>query len=574
MRVVLLAAVLVLARSASAEGAALRGPYLLDVSSSSVRVVWESPAGMGGSTGTVRWGEATIAEHSRPTSGAALHQSVLLDGLAAATSYVLRVDIDGYGTFDGSFTTAPTAGDAAARFAFVVYGDNRSSAEQHAAVVDAILAEPTPLSFLMNTGDLVSDGQVEADWDSFFTVARPLLLEQPLFVAIGNHEVDGTSFDVTQRIFHIDRAFSSTVYGNAQLMLLNVEVDDLYDFGSSDQVEFLRAALASTPPGVEHRFVFIHQGPYSSKAGRSGNYWLRRWLDDLDDAGVDVIFSGHDHYAERGWSARGTPYVIHGGGGAPLYDHLGLRTTPDHTIVYGETRLGYALVEVDGAKVEVTLRGLEGEIVSYFAFGDAAAPECSAASECGAPPMYGCAGGAWRCRQSACEWVCPDDGGFAIECFTDGACADRLGATCTGEARCQSSGLQFYCVCDDGTECQSSADCVGRVPPVPGCVGTWQCQDSVCEFTPSNGVCDHDAPVADAGTAPDAGGAPAGDAGPLVDAGVSPPADAGAVGGAAPIDAGVVPAGGVDGCGCGQLDLSTWWFAVVLLTRVRRSRGR
>ena len=62
-----------------------------------MRVVWEAPAGLGGSTGTVRFGVASIAEHSRATPGTALHQSVLLDGLAAATGHVLQVDIDGYG---------------------------------------------------------------------------------------------------------------------------------------------------------------------------------------------------------------------------------------------------------------------------------------------------------------------------------------------------------------------------------------------------------------------------------------------------------------------------------------------
>jgi acid phosphatase type 7 len=476
-----------------AQGAVLRGPYLLEVSTTSIKVVWESPAP---STGVVRFGAGSVNEGSRASGAAARHQRVVLDGLLPNTSYVMRVEIEGHGSFDGSFRTAPSGAEP---FAFVVYGDNRSNPAQHQAVVDAILAEPTPVSFLVNTGDLVGNGQRESDWDAFFPVARPLLLEQPLWVAIGNHEVDGGSFSLTRRLFELERAFFQVVYGNVQLIVLNVEVDNLFDFASGDQVDFLRGVLATRPPGVDHRFVFIHQGPYSSKPGRSGNFWMRRWLDDFDEAGIDVIFSGHDHYAERGWSQRGIPYVIHGGGGAPLYDHLGLRTTADHTIVYGETRLGYAVVEVDGPKVEVTMRGLEGEVVSYFAYGDAAHAECATANDCGAAPAYACAGGAWECRRSACEYTCPADSGFSLECLTNFGCRQRLGATCTGEARCESAGLQRFCVCDDENECALDADCASRPPPVPGCSGAWSCEDAVCGFTPTDGLCGQPAP--DAGPA-------------------------------------------------------------------------
>jgi hypothetical protein len=251
---------------------------------------------------------------------------------------------------------------------------------------------------------------------------------------------------------------------------------------------------------------------------------MRQWLDALEAGDVDVIFSGHDHYAERGWTKNGLYYVIHGGGGAPLYDTLGLRVTNDHTIVYGETRLGYVLVNVDGPRVEVILKGLNGVVVDRFEYGNMQMPACSTAADCGAPPANPCPGGAWECRENACVFAgCGGTG--LVACRNDADCVDEIGDVCDGTPICERPSinpLEWYCFCDTPPECAVDVDCNGMEPPIPDCPGTWACVSEVCEFTPDTICDDPDGGVRDAGDTPvDAGVDPA-------DAGVIDPPDASA----------------------------------------------
>jgi MYXO-CTERM domain-containing protein len=525
---------------------------------------------------------------------AARHHEVSLTGLNANTEYRFELEVGG-NIYPGQFMTAPVGSTP---FSFLVYGDNRSSPEQHAVVVDAMLQESSA-RFAVNTGDLVSAGENESHWDSFFEVEAPLLARVPLYVAIGNHEVDNLNWDIPKRLFaeptdvppaSDEESFFHVVYGNVELIIINLEVDNLYrfDFWEPPQVAWLTEVLNNPPAGVEHRFVFVHKGPYSSKSGRTGEFWMRQWLDDFKAAGVDVLFSGHDHYAEKGWAINGMNYVIHGGGGAPLYDHEGLQTHSDHTIVYGETRLGYALVEIDGPKAEVTVKGVGGEVVTYFSYGDSASPECSAPTDCGGPPAYACSGGAWECRKNACQYTCDSSsgGGSLLACLNDDDCS---GTTCTGgDSVCERpdalNPLTWFCRCDIPPECTQASDCI-QPPPVAGCAGTWACEMGACEFTPSAGVCEPpDAGVADSGnqtSPPDAGNVdpPPPDSGiPTApdDAGSANPADSGL---GAQVDSGEKPDtdAAAGGCGCALGDRSQsggWVLALVLLGLIQRRRRK
>jgi len=466
---------------------------------------------------------------------ASQHQSVRLTGLSGLVSaggeIIYEVEVGG-DVRSGSFTTAVTPG---APFAFVVYGDNRSSVPQHTAVVDAILSEPVPLRFVVSSGDMVSDGQNESHWDSFFEIEAPLLAQLPIYTVIGNHEVDGDNWDVTERIFEQpttvspasgSESYYHVVYGNVEIIVLDGYLNTLYRLGSvtwpGGQEEWLEEVLDDPPAGVEHRFVVIHMGPYTSKSGRNGEYWLRFWLDDFRSAGVNAIISGHDHYAERGWTGNGILYFIHGGGGAPLYDTLGPRQTLDHTIVHSESQLGYLLVEIDGPMAELTIKGIDGEVVDYVAYGDPAQPECVTTPNCDAvaEPELMCNGGDLECINGLCSPTCPADVDDIVGCLSDDECESELGASCPGDAYCDQPGeiwevWTFHCRCDTN-ECDGAIDCEGREPPVPGCVGTWDCVDEgVCEFTPSNGICtqpsDDGAPDGGAGD-PGTGDAASGDA--------------------------------------------------------------
>ena len=525
----LLLVLLVLPQHAHADAGIFRGPYLNNVTTDAITVLFENPTAV---TGVLRYGVNLASENTVQISPAQKHQEVRLTGLAAlappGSRFVYELEVDGV-IRSGSFYTAPNPGAA---FSFVAYGDNRSSEPQHQAVVDALLAESGPPRLAMSTGDMVSSGDNEAHWDDFFRIEAPFLANTPTFLAIGNHEVDARDWRVGRRIFQHpvdvapasgDESYYRVAYGNVELIVINVETETLYtgllSLLAGDQEDWLEEVLANPLPSAEHRFVFIHQGPYSSKPGRNGNFWLRQWIELFKTSGIDAIISGHDHYAEWGFTKYGLPYFIHGGGGAPLYDNKGLRVEGDHTINYGVSELGYILISIDGPKARFELKNLSGGIVASFEYGDAAQPECTLAADCGGPPAFGCPGGSWECHRSACRYTCEQGSSSLVTCLTDQACVTSIAAQCPGDVHCERPGinpLEYYCACDIPPECTQNADCANRPPPIEGCAGTWACTDDVCEFSPVV-VCE--APPPDAGVSEDAG-APEADAGTTSEAGV------------------------------------------------------
>jgi len=277
---------------------------------------------------------------------------------------------------------------------------------------------------------------------------------------------------------------------------------------------------------------------------------------------------------------------VHGGGGAPLYNTLGPRATPDHTIMYGETRLGYAVVRIDGPKATVEIKGIGGESLDSFSYGDSVAPECSRPTDCGPAPPFGCAGGGWECARSSCRYACAPGSGSLINCVTDRACQTQIGATCAGTVACEHPSinpLSWFCGCTLPPECSDASDCAGRPSPVPGCTGTWGCVDQLCEFT--TGIC---TPVPDAGP-PDASNdadataaaedARAADASPVgfddATSAMPPTADAGLVADASlSVDA-TGPAAPSSGCGChvsGGREQGLWALGALGLLLARRHR--
>ncbi len=356
-----------------AEADIIKGPHLQALRTDGITVVWQQE---NAGPGTVTINGTVYNSPSNQT----LHE-VTITGLVADTTYSYTVDSDGI-TDSGTFTTAQS--DPLACFEFLAVGDNRSIHEDHTTVVTTLLAE-TNARFLMNTGDMISAGEVAADWQFFFDIEYPLIKDMPWYPTIGNHESD----DDALPIFYTDflapptdtsgtENYYSFVYANSAFLVLDGHVDVVPVLGgfSADQMTWLNAELAqySGDPAVQHIFVFTHEPPYSSKDGRTGNYNLRELLREASDIfavhGVDAVITGHDHYMERGESPAGIRYYIMGGGGAPLYPNesegdLGSKPatleglfTDAHTVHYAQSIHGYLRVTVCNGQVDAEVIGI------------------------------------------------------------------------------------------------------------------------------------------------------------------------------------------------------------------------
>jgi len=77
------------------------------------------------------------------------------------------------------------AGD---KFTFVAYGDTRTNPVEHAVIINEILTLHP--EFVLQSGDLVSDGKNPAQWDQFTQITKPLHdAHIAYYPARGNHDV-------------------------------------------------------------------------------------------------------------------------------------------------------------------------------------------------------------------------------------------------------------------------------------------------------------------------------------------------------------------------------------------------
>ncbi len=228
------------------------------------------------------------------------------------------------GNASGEFVTAPPP-DTDVHF--LAYGDNRTDPVSHRRVVEAMLKRPRDL--LIHTGDYVEVGSRDADWGAFFAVERELLASRYLVGSVGNHELiepGGGNFlryfakaDVDPTSLHVEqRGFVRTVrWGRAHFFLFN----GMDEGGTAEERVWLEKELdrsiADAPSAF--RIVALHHSPWSSGPhGANKKLYTSGIVDLLVAKKLDILFAGHDHLYERG-SAKGIPYIISGGGGAPLY---------------------------------------------------------------------------------------------------------------------------------------------------------------------------------------------------------------------------------------------------------------
>lgn len=315
---------------------------------------------------------------------------------------------------DRVFRTAPPP---RAPFRMLVYGDTRSGHDAHRGIVAAAAAHRPWVA--AHTGDLVSDGAMPGDWVTFFAIETPLLAEAPLFAVAGNHEdTDESRLYVEHLPLPVNspapELYYSFDYGNVHGIVLDqyVNIDAewlcLTRLGSWEtclnraQLDWLSRdlAAAAADPDIDHVFVFVHEGAYSSKEGRDGSRQIRALLDTFRDHGVRVVFSGHDHYYERGFAGNGLPYVVTGGGGAPLYDPC-CPTAALHVIAVSEAVYHYVILDVNGLDVTLTAYRLDGSVLDIWSYAAPPRPCADPWADCGTLPPD-CAAGRWECADGAC----------------------------------------------------------------------------------------------------------------------------------------------------------------------------
>ncbi|MCK4856433.1 MAG: metallophosphoesterase family protein [candidate division Zixibacteria bacterium] len=358
---VLFTAALAPVGAAKAVGIFKKGPYLQQVTQTSIVIMWETDVA---SDSRVDYGSSDSYGESETDDtlvNVKIHE-IGLDGLIANTKYYYKVTSDNV-TDDGveatgdpyTFTTAPE-GDQ--YFCFVAYGDTRTYPEDHAKVIAAIINSSPAI--VIHTGDLVANGNDPDQWGpQFFTPAYPLMTNTPMFPVLGNHEYNDKGETLFFDFFSLpdneqkNEQWYSFTYGCVQFIALDTNTNVDYSPGSPQYI-WLEKELNYS---ATWRIVYFHHPPYTRTSGHEDDEDVKRDLVPLFENKVDMVFSGHSHAYERYFN-EGVYYIVTGGGGAPLHRPLKDKNIPIRQV--GEKEYHHCVIDVDSESLTLSARDNDG----------------------------------------------------------------------------------------------------------------------------------------------------------------------------------------------------------------------
>lgn len=337
-----------------------------------VRVSWTDPDTA--HTGAVTWNTDSLADPSSIEYGTTkaygqvaegtafqangsigvIHE-VSLTGLEPSTTYHYRVGGAGDWSEASTFRTGPVDGCEPIRF--VALGDNRSDDDTGAnpkwnpILNEALAHEP---AFVLNSGDLVSDGAKDVQWLNFLEITGSGIAHTPLMPSIGNHDDDKVEGDAASynQIFSLPRNedtgsedYYYFIHGDAVFAAISSQTFIGGQTKFAEQAAWLDKVFTENPK--KWKFVFFHYPPYTGNIDLFGLADLGHPSNEkgqnaalvpiFDKHHVDIVFTGHNHFYQRfepmccgGGSADGNPtgdpatgtiYIVTGGAGALTTDN-------------------------------------------------------------------------------------------------------------------------------------------------------------------------------------------------------------------------------------------------------------
>jgi hypothetical protein len=198
--------------------------------------------------------------------------------------------------------------DGSVRFA--VIGDTGTGSNKQQQVADVMLRSRLvfPFEIVLMLGDNLYSGESAQDYKTKFEdVYRKLLDDKVKFYAsLGNHD------ESNQRFYEHFNMNGKEYYrfkkGNVAFYALNSNYMDKV------QLKWLEDELAKDTS--EWKIAYCHHPPYSSGGKHGSDAKLREIVEPIFvKYGVNVVFTGHDHFYERIKPQKGIYYFVSGAGG-------------------------------------------------------------------------------------------------------------------------------------------------------------------------------------------------------------------------------------------------------------------
>ncbi len=342
-------------------GQITKGPCLLRVMQDRVALMWETdtkqPSGVsyGPKEGPKAYRQSTVERATYKGTTAYIHK-LWIEGLQPGRTYDYRITGPNLRSETFEFRTTPAETN---EVRFIVYGDTRTQPQVHRRLAEQMRKHP--VDFIVHGGDLVTRGDDYGQWGpQFFEPLKGLVERVPIYIAKGNHEGRGGTFEKLLAPPGGENDFALD-YGPLRYFCLN----NVSSKKSGGQLvsQIARDAAASRAPW---KFVSYHI-PSVNFGGHISVWQQSRALRAFSEAGIDFVVAGHSHQYERfrpiAPPGRGScvTYITAGGGGAPLAP---VEPTPCHA--YAGAVYQFCLFHIRGGHLTMDTIDAEGRTIDHL----------------------------------------------------------------------------------------------------------------------------------------------------------------------------------------------------------------
>jgi predicted phosphodiesterase len=245
--------------------------------------------------------------------------------------------------------------DGSVRFAVLGDAGTGQSAQRRVAQRLAATHQLYPFEFVLMLGDNLYGSEDADDYEDKFEIPyKPLLDAGVKFhAALGNHDDPSQAFykpfNMGGKRFYSFKAPRGSVRFFA--------LDSTYM--QQEQLSWLEKELSAS--NSDWKIAFFHHPPYSSGEKHGSDEKLREQLEPLFvEHGVDVVFTGHDHFYERIKPQKGIHYIISGSAAKLRRGNIGESELTAKGYDQGYT---FMIVEVDGDELHFQALTDEGKTV-------------------------------------------------------------------------------------------------------------------------------------------------------------------------------------------------------------------
>lgn len=288
--------------------------------------------------------------------------------LTPDTKYYYKVGSnDGWSTV-ASFTTAKASGD----FNIAFFGDIQGGFTNFAKTVSEAYKMFPDIDLNIISGDLVDSGHIYSQWTDFTNAAKDYFRGNIWAAVVGNHDTSDGAQALTGLFYGPNNGVSEPDGGARNYwfeindaVIFNFDTEagfSSYDPNFTKQIALLKEVMANSTKS--YKIVIMHRSSYPLNYNEDS---VRALAPVFEEAGIDLVLSGHDHVYSRTTINKnlkvdvqnGVTYVVAGTSSGAKY-YSGDPTRPWVNVVYDDDNPIFNIVRfVNGTDIVFEAYALE-----------------------------------------------------------------------------------------------------------------------------------------------------------------------------------------------------------------------